>query len=193
MKKILLGCLILANTLVTHGQETPVGQEDVSAKLTDTRGAFAKRLTYISESDDNLDHLYKLMNSKLIQEKQRIANERKAFEAEKKRQAEVAKQKTKTTAKQQAIYHRQMAIKNKVMKQWISPANVPNGLSVKLAIKLSSSGKIIASPRVLQSSGYQAFDNSAIEAVKRASPLPLPNEKVWVNEFTKEDLILNFP
>lgn len=141
---------------------------------------------------------------------------RKKAEAEKKRQAEAARKKAEAekkriqaalaaslaaditareneTAKQAAIDRYSNAIKSKVQTRWEMPPKLPGGLQVKLSIQLSSSGQVIGNPRVIQSSGYPVFDASAIEAVKRASPLPLPERQEWARVFTEDALILNFP
>lgn len=143
-------------------------------------------------------------------EKKRKAEEaRKKAEAEKKRQAEEAKKKAeearkaKEAAEQQAILDSLQgdiedrakadaisryaaAIEAKVQDRWTLPPNLPSGLKTKLTITTNSNG-LVKDVRISQSSGNSAFDNSALEAVKRASPLPLPDKVEWAKEFAVFD------
>jgi colicin import membrane protein len=56
---------------------------------------------------------------------------------------------------------------------WRLPQDSLFGLSCALNIQLDPAGNVI-DVRLTQSSGDRNFDNSAIAAVYRASPLPLP-------------------
>ncbi|MGY0398375.1 MAG: TonB family protein, partial [Ostreibacterium sp.] len=121
---------------------------------------------------------------------------RKAEAAQKKAEAiaeEKRKAETEANAKKMAILQYSQAIQTKINSRWQQPPKLPPNLRVKLSMKLSSNGEVLGNPRVVLSSGYRVFDNSAIEATKRASPLPLPDKPEWAKEFTKEALILTFP
>lgn len=140
-------------------------------------------------------------------EKKRKAEEaRKKAEAEKKRQAEEAARKAReakeaaeqqaildslqgdidSRAKEDAISRYAAAIEAKVQDRWTLPPNLPTGLKTKLTITSNSNG-LVKDVRISQSSGNSAFDNSALEAVKRASPLPLPDKVEWAKEFAVFD------
>jgi colicin import membrane protein len=69
-------------------------------------------------------------------------------------------------------------IKQTVENSWSRPPSARNGMEVELAIQLIPTGEVV-SVNVIRSSGNAAFDNSAINAVKKAAAFPelqkLPN------------------
>jgi colicin import membrane protein len=65
-------------------------------------------------------------------------------------------------------------IKAQVEQHWRLPQGSRNGLSCLLKITLTPEGSVL-DVSVAQSSGDPTFDQSAIAAVYRASPLPLPS------------------
>ena len=76
-----------------------------------------------------------------------------------------------------------MAIKQKVNRSWIRPASSEGGLKCTIRVKLMSDGTVIDA-EVISSSGDEIFDRSAENAVNKASPLPVPNDKeLFAREF----------
>lgn len=75
-----------------------------------------------------------------------------------------------------------LAINKKIKSQWRRPASVvtPNLVSL-LRITVLPGGEV-ASVVIQNSSGNEAFDVSAKEAVARASPLPVPSDAVLFRE-----------
>lgn len=73
-------------------------------------------------------------------------------------------------------------IKQAISQQWIVPQNLPNNISCVLDIRLAPGGTVIA-VTVLQSSGNAALDNSAVAAVNKASPLPVPTDPGSFDQF----------
>ena len=67
-----------------------------------------------------------------------------------------------------------LQIKQRIKRYWIKPANLPDGLSVKLRVKMIPGGDV-ASVRVTDSSGNKLFDSSVENAVYRAAPFPMPS------------------
>lgn len=65
-----------------------------------------------------------------------------------------------------------LLVKQKVMQNWLIQAGF-QGLSCQLDVRLAASGTVL-DVRVIQSSGDDAFDRSAIMAVQKAAPLPVP-------------------
>jgi len=63
--------------------------------------------------------------------------------------------------------------KSRVEKSWSIPADSPSGLMCLLKIELQPDGKV-QNVSITQSSGDQTFDRSAVAAVKKAAPFPLP-------------------
>jgi len=75
----------------------------------------------------------------------------------------------------------------RVRGQWVRPAGT-TGLSCTILIRLVPGGAV-GSAQITRSSGNAAFDSSALGAVRRASPLPVPNEVF--NSFRQIFLTLN--
>jgi colicin import membrane protein len=103
---------------------------------------------------------------KLIARRQQAARE-----AEIKRQID-AKRKA---AEDQRISRVISLIQQRVLQQWQRPANISSDLTCLILVKLAPDGAIIH-VQVLESSGHAAFDSSAISAVYKASPLPIPRD-----------------
>lgn len=93
-------------------------------------------------------------------------------------------------------------IKRKISNEWITmPKNTEAGLSLitKIKVKIDESGRII-STTVNQVSGDTSFDLSALRAVERASPFPIPPESIknlvlgagFVFEFNPESVVGQF-
>ncbi|MEH6550247.1 MAG: cell envelope integrity protein TolA [Pseudomonadales bacterium] len=75
-------------------------------------------------------------------------------------------------AEQQASSDQQLAnsyiavIQQTITQSWSRPASARNGMQVTLSMQLIPTGEVV-DVRVLQSSGHDAFDRSAVTAVKR--------------------------
>ena len=71
-------------------------------------------------------------------------------------------------------------IKNKIDENWIRPPSTRNGMLVKLNLSFHSDGSI-NTVKILESSGSEEFDISALEAVERSAPFNV------IQELTKSD------
>ena len=60
-------------------------------------------------------------------------------------------------------------IKQKIEENWVRPPSTRGGMLVKLSLNFNSDGSI-NSVKILESSGLEKFDISAVEAVKKSSP-----------------------
>ncbi|RKZ38532.1 MAG: hypothetical protein DRQ49_09855 [Gammaproteobacteria bacterium] len=114
--------------------------------------------------------------------KKRQAAEQARLEAEKKRQAKAKAQeqarlaKAQRKADQKALIQEVIGnIKYQVRAQWIRPPGYYRGLSCVIEIRLKRGG-VVKQVNIVNSSGNLIFDNSAKLAVRKASPLPVPNE-----------------
>lgn len=67
-------------------------------------------------------------------------------------------------------------IQHKIKRNWTRPAGSDPNLSVTVGVEVDKSGHVRAVD-VAKSSGSQIFDDSAVSAIKRASPLPFPAEE----------------
>lgn len=133
-------------------------------------------------------------------EKRRIEEKKKKAEAEKKRKAEAEKkrkeaEKAKKAAEAKAQAERDeseavsafgavaWAIKEQVEKNWSEPGDF-SGLSVAFLVKVDRQGNVL-SVKMTRSSGNARLDESAENAIFKASPLPFPGEARFY-EYLKE-------
>lgn len=85
--------------------------------------------------------------------------------------------KAQVTASQQAqIASAIQAIRLKINRSWIRPMTTKHGLKCRVKVRLMADGTVIEA-EVIASSGDEAFDTSAQNAVIQASPLPVPADK----------------
>ncbi|MGB1558508.1 MAG: cell envelope integrity protein TolA, partial [Oceanococcaceae bacterium] len=69
-----------------------------------------------------------------------------------------------------------------IRKNWVRPAGAPPNFSCKVRIQQSPYGDVL-NRSIVQSCGNDFLDNSVLDAVDRASPLPLPrNPRVFEAE-----------
>jgi TonB family protein len=68
-----------------------------------------------------------------------------------------------------------LATKRQIQMRWVTPSNFRNrGLATVLELELSASGEVLGEPRVVRASGDPYFDDNAVAAVLKSSPLPPP-------------------
>ena len=106
-------------------------------------------------------------------------------EAEQAEAARMAAEQARMDAEQDqlAIKTAASAIRKKVASSWIRPVSAAEGLKCTIQVTLMSDGTVIDAV-VVTSSGDEAFDRSAENAVHKASPLPVPKDKeLAVREF----------
>ena len=62
-----------------------------------------------------------------------------------------------------------LKIRQRIEENWVRPPSTRGGMLVKLSLNFNSDGSI-NSVKILESSGLEKFDISAVEAVKKSSP-----------------------
>ena len=126
------------------------------------------------------------------QAKAEAAAQAKADAAKAKAEADAAEaSKNKLAAQASESNQAKLAIQKKVERSWIRPATVNEGLKCIIKVKLMSDGTVI-SAEVMSSSGDEIFDRSAENAVEKASPLPVPNDKeLFAQEFRSFQFLFN--
>ncbi len=66
-------------------------------------------------------------------------------------------------------------ISQRVKRFWIKPTIAEDGLHCRLQVSLFPSGEV-KDVKVIESSGNAVFDRSAVSAVYKAAPLPVPTD-----------------
>ncbi len=118
------------------------------------------------------------------QEKKRVAEEKRKQEAAKAEAAlkdalaaEEAEQATSVQASQDATELQQYMgrIQAAIGNGFVYPPGLARGLKCTLFVRVIPGGEVVEA-RVVQSSGNAVFDRQAETAVRKASPLPVPDE-----------------
>lgn len=154
-------------------------------KIKKQKAEEAARLAKIKQQKDaekkRLDQLRKEEEKK--QELARQAEEKKQQTLLAKQQAEAAKKAAAANAHRARIELNRLAtitsttaIQQKVNNRWIKPMSSSKGLSCTIRVKLLPSGDVMDAT-VIRSSGDGVFDRSAENAVRKASPLPVPKDR----------------
>ena len=128
------------------------------------------------------------------------AEKKKKAEAEKKKKAEAEKKKKEAERKKQEAEQAQRerdeqeavsafgavawAIQEEVRTNWNPPAGDFEGFSVLFTIRVDREGNV-TSVTMVRGSGNARFDESAENAIYKASPLPIPGEPRFY-EYLKE-------
>jgi colicin import membrane protein len=112
-------------------------------------------------------------------ERQRAENERRRREAEAASlAAAIAEEDERMRAmssNEMAAY--QFALQQKVLRNWARPASARAGLDCLVAVRQTATGDVISAD-VVSCNGDAATERSIEAAVKKASPLPLPDNPV---------------
>jgi colicin import membrane protein len=143
---------------------------DEQQKLADAKKAKGRKLEDEARRKDNERAL-----------KEQLAAEEKARQQQR-RQAEQAQQAMSEIDKYRAL------IKQKVERNWARPPSAEKGLECLVRVRLIQSGEVIQA-KVVRSSGNAAFDRSVENAVYKASPLPLPEDKSLFGDFRELEFI----
>ena len=77
-------------------------------------------------------------------------------------------------------------IRQKVERSWTRPANAREGLECVVQVRLIAGGEVLQAA-VVRSSGNPLFDRSAVNAIYKASPLPVPDDKSMFDHFREFD------
>jgi len=183
-----------------HQEEEKKKAEEVKKKKEQERQKLAKMQQQEEER--------KKAEAKAEQER-REAEQKKKEDAERKRKAEEEKRKKELEAKrerekelQQQLEQERMQrrvnsalaqyipiIRQKVSRNWNRPAGLRDDIEAHVNVRLSPTGEVL-SAQVVKSSGNPVFDRSVENAVLKASPLPIPQEKGVNEEF--RNLTLKF-
>jgi len=106
--------------------------------------------------------------------KQKLEEEKKQAALQAQEDARLAQENAQRNQWVQGEFNKyESMVKDKVKGCWLRPMGLPSGLKCKLEINAMPDGDVV-NVKVIQSSGNEAFDQSAIAAVRKAVPLPFP-------------------
>lgn len=105
---------------------------------------------------------------------------------------DVSDQPAQGNAEQTARVRREQArvaalIRKKVERYWLRPAGWTKGMDCVVRVRLAPTGELL-SATIARSSGSPAFDRSVENAVYKAAPLPLPEDKALFEHFRELEL-----
>ncbi len=141
---------------------------------------------------------------RLEEERQRIAEQRKQREDEERRRKEAEEQLAAMVAEEERQREEQarrlraltaaekykVLIRQKVTRNWARPADTQKGLVCTVRVRLVPTGEVLE-VKVVRSSGNDLFDRSVENAVYKASPLPLPEERDLFEYFREIEFLFN--
>ncbi len=78
-------------------------------------------------------------------------------------------------------------IRQKVERNWVRPAGWTKGMECVVRVRLAPTGEVM-NATIARPSGSPAFDRSVENAVYKASPLPLPEDKGLFEHFRELEL-----
>lgn len=111
---------------------------------------------------------------------------RKAAEAEERKRKEAARKARALTAAEKY----KLLIRQKVSRNWARPPGAQTGLQCTVRVRLVPSGDVLQ-VTVVKTSGDERFDRSVENAVYKASPLPLPEDRDLFEYFREIEFIFN--
>ncbi len=121
-----------------------------------------------------------------------LNNEAKKIKKENLEKKKLAEEKNKLIEQQAlaVVAKYSKKIENKIWKNFAATnEDINKNLSCKVKITLGSLGEVL-NAKLMKSSGDQYFDKRAILAVKKSSPLPVPDDKKIFNKMS--EFILNY-
>ncbi|MDB6096080.1 MAG: tolA [Francisellaceae bacterium] len=150
-------------------------EQDRLQRVKQEREAEQKKLLQAQEAR-------KKMEEKKLKEK-RAGIEIKRLEAKRLADIKAAQQRILL---QQAVGNAKETLKNVFDSHWIKPPNSDN-LMVELEIMIQPDGKVLE-VKISKPSGNKVFDESAIKAVWKASPLTMPSDIIILKHLEKVTL-----
>lgn len=115
-------------------------------------------------------------------DKEMQALQKEAMEADMRKETERANQQVRDSVNLAVRDKYQRLINQRVETKWNRPLSARKGMVTVLRISVLPGGEV-SNVITLQSSGDPAFDASAEEAVRRASPLPVPDDPALFSQY----------
>ncbi|TAM43834.1 MAG: cell envelope integrity protein TolA [Gammaproteobacteria bacterium] len=166
-------------------------------KREDERKQKAEEARRLKEAEHKKE-LERKKKAEAAEKKKAAALEKKRAEEQRKREAETALQsevaaeeKRRADARAQGEVERYKGlIRQKVSRHWNKPAGAAKGLQCTVRVRLVPGGEVLAA-EVARSSGDAAFDRSVVNAVYKATPLPVPQEPKVFEYFREIEFVFS--
>jgi len=145
----------------------------------------------IEEKKEKLDTEEQMIQKQMEQKKKQVATKKAQ---EKTLQEQIAAEETAVSAEASAAMQGEVdkykgLILEALQQHWIVPDNITPDLSATLLIRLAPGGMVL-DVKLVKSSGDAALDRSAIAAVHKASPLPVPEDPKLFDQIREISLIV---
>ena len=150
-------------------------QQQSKEKATEKRRAqqqAKEKAAFASKKKEALQRQHQLLLSQERAINAQLVKQQKKSELQRVDRLEAAQQRIVDRSK---VDQYRFLIQQKVKRFWNWPLKLDQ-VYCRVELTLADDGSVLA-VHLLKSSGNVAFDNSAMQAVKRASPLPVPKEK----------------
>lgn len=183
-------------------KELAKAKADEEARLAEIKLAKEKeqkQLTELRQEKEKEKKRLAALDDKRQEEQNRAEEMRLEREKEEKKQAEMKEKSDENKKAQSAnrdaekmrarkgflnseLARYQGLLRDKVNQAWVRAPGLPQGLICMLEIRLLPDGSV-NEVRVVTSSGNFAFDQAALAAVQKASPLPVPEDTELMDKF----------
>ncbi len=176
------------------------------AKLKQQREQATKELSKLKQQRQQLDQQSKAALTKLTQQQKKLKalqakakqQQATAHTAQQKKDADDLLQQQLQAEQQQLSQSRQQYVNsvldkykalilNAIAQHWIVPGSVNKDLTCTILVTLAPDGNVL-NAHISSSSGQPALDRSAVAAVYKASPLPVPSNPELFNYFKSINL-----
>lgn len=159
-------------------RQKKLAEEKSKREKEQRRIAEAKRLKDLADKR----RLEQIARQKEIERQRKLVEQRRV---EWELQAKMERERSRRRAATEFGKYRTI-IREKVSRNWNRPTSARSGLKAVVLVKVRPSGEVI-SARVVTGSGNPIFDRSVENAILKASPLPIPNDRTLF-EYFKEFL-----
>ncbi len=164
------------------------------AKIKAQQVAEQKRLSDLAKQQQAVKQKQQQEAELALQQKQLAEQQRKAAEEDNLLQQQLAAEQQqldhdKLQAQQAALAKYGDMIRNAIQQQWIVPENMAKDIACRLLIQVGPGG-VVLDVKLVQSSGNPILDRSAMAAVRKASPLPVPTDESLFNELREINLLV---
>ncbi len=168
-------------------------QAQEQRRLEEERQRLAQERQRLQEQKQRLEEERK---RKEEEDRQRAEEERKRKEAEEQLAAAVAaeerqREEQARRARALTVVEKYKAlIRQKVSRNWARPPGTEKGLQCLVRVRLVPGGEVLQ-VKIIRSSGSEVFDRSVENAVRKASPLPLPEDEDLFEYFRELEFLFN--